>query len=263
MERSYCRGAVSTEAPESRPGDGRPRDPECNAMSRPLLLSLLAAILLAGCEAARDDYDVADRRSGDVARGSYDYGGSSGYFGRSPGPYYGGRGSSSEGFRCRTNGERVRLDDDVVCDCDTQVCYRDDEIDEDETRYAFGRGASDRVDRIRRSYGTGEVFLRERDVVCVLRDRVCLKDGRPDREETSAFFGGSDEDRYREGSPDWQRNAAGRAGAATPPSAAERDDRARRGAEARGGRRGGARGLRPGRVAEARREPRPVPGRWS
>lgn len=86
-------------------------------------------------------------------------------------------------------GRTFRPDRNVVCDRATATCYRDGEIDASETRDYFGRGAARRVDRIRDRFGTNHIFRPQRDVVCDRKDRVCFKDGRPDRGETRDFFG--------------------------------------------------------------------------
>jgi hypothetical protein len=84
---------------------------------------------------------------------------------------------------------RFRPRRDVVCDRATRTCYRDGEIDASETRDFFGNRAGRRVDRIRDAAGTNKIFRPDDDIVCNRRERVCFKDGRPDRSETRDFFG--------------------------------------------------------------------------
>jgi hypothetical protein len=86
-------------------------------------------------------------------------------------------------------GRRVRPRRDVVCDRATRTCYRDGEIDASETRDFFGNRAARRVDRIRDAAGTNKIFRPDDDIMCNRRERVCFKDGRPDRSETRDIFG--------------------------------------------------------------------------
>lgn len=99
-------------------------------------------------------------------------------YGYRPDPFY--DGGSRRTFRPSRN---------VVCDRATSTCYRRGEIDASETRDYFGGRAGRRVDRIRDAAGTNKVFRADDDVVCNRRQRVCFKDGHPDRSETRDFFG--------------------------------------------------------------------------
>jgi hypothetical protein len=101
------------------------------------------------------------------------------------GPFYGYGGSA---FGRRDDGRYVRQGN-VTCDRATQTCYRGREIDISETRDFFGRKAAREADRVRDSYGTNRIFRADDDVVCNRRERVCYKDGHPDRSETRDFFG--------------------------------------------------------------------------
>lgn len=105
-----------------------------------------------------------------------------------PGPRYGFPRSAYEDDDVGW-GRRFRPRRDVVCDRETQACYRDGEIDASETRDVFGNRAGRRVDRVRDAAGTNKIFLPDDDVVCSRRERVCFKDGRPDRSETRDVFG--------------------------------------------------------------------------
>jgi hypothetical protein len=157
------------------------------------LIPLLAAGLLAGC----------------VTAGTGSYGGSevgvaspgiqwSGPYGNPynqayPGPFY----RPPVGYPAdpfgraydRSGGRTFRPARDVVCDRATATCYRDGEIDASETRDYFGRKAARQVDRIRDAAGTNKIFRPDDDVVCNRREKVCFKDGHPDRSETRDHFG--------------------------------------------------------------------------
>ena len=104
-----------------------------------------------------------------------------------PGPYYGYPRATYDDDNW--GGRRFRPRRDIVCDRATRTCYRDGEIDASETRDYFGNRAGRRVDRIRDAAGTNKIFRPDDDVVCNRRERVCFKDGRPDRSETRDFFG--------------------------------------------------------------------------
>ncbi|MFO1038397.1 MAG: hypothetical protein U1E45_16285 [Geminicoccaceae bacterium] len=77
----------------------------------------------------------------------------------------------------------------VTCDRQTRICYRGDELDESETRDWFGRRDARRADNIRDAAGTNEIFVPRGNVYCDLDDKVCYKNGHPDRSETRDYFG--------------------------------------------------------------------------
>jgi hypothetical protein len=91
--------------------------------------------------------------------------------------------------RDEDDGRFVRRGGGVVCDRATATCYRDRELDVSETRDFFGRRAARQADRVRDAAGTNHVFRADDDVVCNRREKVCYKDGHPDRSETRDFFG--------------------------------------------------------------------------
>jgi hypothetical protein len=140
--------------------------------------SLVAAGLLAGCASldGGEPYGGAGvgvagpgiRWSGPYGADPFDRG----YYGRGGG-----------------GGRTFRPGGDVVCDRRTETCYRRGQIDASETRDYFGRGAARRVDRVRDQAGTNRIFRPDDNVVCNRRDKVCLKNGHPDRSETRDFFG--------------------------------------------------------------------------
>jgi hypothetical protein len=167
-------------------------------MLRPLG-PLLAVGLLAGCAIPGDDGSYGTGVAGPGIRWSDPYGGAVqppygyGGYGYRPPVYafpswrYGGsrlgRGYGDGG------GRTFRPGRDVVCDRATHTCYRDGEIDASETRDNFGRRAARRVDRIRDEAGTNKIFRPDDDVVCNRREKVCFKNGHPDRSETRDLFG--------------------------------------------------------------------------
>jgi hypothetical protein len=160
-----------------------------------LLGPLLAAGVLAGCAAVGDGSSSSAGAAGPGIRWSGPYGspveplyGPGGYGYRSPvDPFpswrYGGNPYGDGG------GRTFRPGRDVVCDRATRTCYRDGEVDASETRDNFGRRAARQVDRIRDAAGTNRIFRPDDDVVCNRRDKVCFKNGHPDRSETRDFFG--------------------------------------------------------------------------
>lgn len=156
-------------------------------MRRSLGVLALAAAALAGCAGANQGWNSADRGGPGVRWGNpYPYPGA--VYGRPPwGGGYGGWGFPGRG--AGYDGRVVRPGRGVVCDRATATCYRDGEIDASETRDVFGRRAAREVDRVRDQAGTNRVFRADDDVVCNRLDRVCYKDGRPDRSETRDFFG--------------------------------------------------------------------------
>lgn len=77
----------------------------------------------------------------------------------------------------------------VTCDRRTRICYRGDELDASETRDWFGRSDARRADRIRDQAGTNEIFVPRGNIVCDQDDKVCYKNGHPDRSETRDYFG--------------------------------------------------------------------------
>jgi hypothetical protein len=162
---------------------------------RRLMGSLVAVGLLAGCAAldGGDPYRSAGVGvAGPGIRWSGPYGGDP-FYRSYPGPLvgrpYGYGGDPFGGGYGRGGGRTFRPGGDVVCDRRTETCYRRGQIDASETRDYFGRGAARRVDRIRDRAGTNRIFRADDDVVCNRRDKVCLKNGHPDRSETRDFFG--------------------------------------------------------------------------
>jgi len=165
-------------------------------MTRHLILALIAGTL-AGCAGGDPGGWGSASSGGSGVRWSGPYGyPSPGYYG---GPsYHGAPGYHGNPFYRRVpfrradrydGGRTFRPGRDVVCDRATATCYRDGEIDASETRDHFGNRAGRRVDRIRDAAGTNHVFRPDDDVVCNRRERVCFKDGHPDRSETRDFFG--------------------------------------------------------------------------
>jgi hypothetical protein len=157
---------------------------------------LVAAGLLAGCASldGGDPYRGAGvGAAGPGIRWSGPYGADP-YYRSYPGslgqPYGYGVDPYERGYYGRGGGGRTfRPGGDVVCDRRTETCYRRGQIDASETRDYFGRGAARRVDRIRDQAGTNRIFRADDNVVCNRRDKVCLKNGHPDRSETRDFFG--------------------------------------------------------------------------
>jgi hypothetical protein len=149
---------------------------------------LLAGGLLAGCSGAGPGWNGGGDGSGIRWSGPYDP--DPGYGGGLWGPRYGGGlgfpGNPAWGYG---GGRTFRPSGDVVCDRATATCYRDGEIDASDTRDVFGNRAARRVDRLRDQAGTNRIFRPDDDVVCNRRERVCYKDGHPDRSETRDFFG--------------------------------------------------------------------------
>jgi hypothetical protein len=95
------------------------------------------------------------------------------------------------GFGSPGSGRYVRGPRDVVCDRRTEICYKDGHIDKTETRAAFGKGAARDADRLRDRLGTGDVFVprRGRGSYCLNDEKVCYKNGRPDRSDTRDVYG--------------------------------------------------------------------------
>jgi hypothetical protein len=155
------------------------------------MVCLVAAGLLAGCAAldGGGSYGtVGAGVAGPGIRWSGPYGADP-FYRSYPGPLVGqpyGYGVDPFG---RGGGRTFRPAGDVVCDRRTETCYRRGQIDASETRDYFGRGAARRVDRIRDRAGTNRIFRADDDVVCNRRDKVCFKNGHPDRSETRDFFG--------------------------------------------------------------------------
>lgn len=148
------------------------------------MIRSLASLALVGLLAACASGGGAgwDGGRGSTVRWSGPYGG----------PFYGydGYGYRRDPFAVPQRRARVfRPGGDVVCDRRTQTCYRDGEIDASETRDFFGNRAGRRVDRLRDAAGTNSIFRPDDDIVCNRRQRVCYKDGHPDRSETRDFFG--------------------------------------------------------------------------
>ena len=155
-------------------------------MSRPLLLLLAAAGLLAGCETSERTIYESPRY------GVYDSG--PGWYGRrydrDRHPGYWGNRNADRYYRnqARQGGRLARPDDDVVCDRRTQVCYKDGKIDKSETHDFFGNKAARRADQVRDKYEE-DAFVLRKDVVCDRDRRVCYKDGDPNGKVTRDFFG--------------------------------------------------------------------------
>lgn len=159
-------------------------------MSRPLLVVLAAAGLLAGCAIESDSYEsrsyprygVYDSSPGWWGRPSYE---------RQPAYRYGDR-SADRYYRnqARSGGEGrlARPDNDVVCDRRTRICYKDGKIDKSETQDFFGGKAADRADDVRDRY-ENDAFVPRKNVVCDRDRRVCYKDGDPNRNLTRDYFG--------------------------------------------------------------------------
>jgi hypothetical protein len=169
---------------------------------RRLMGSLVAVGLLAGCAALDGGYPYGGAGVGVAGPGirwSGPYGADP-FYRSYPGPLVGrshgygvdpfGRGLDpfDRGYR-RGGGRTFRPAGDVVCDRRTETCYRRGQIDASETRDYFGRGPARRVDRIRDQARTNRIFRPDDNVVCNRRDKVCLKNGHPDRSETRDFFG--------------------------------------------------------------------------
>jgi uncharacterized membrane protein YgcG len=161
-----------------------------SATRRPLLLPLVVAGLLAGCETP-PYYDGGLTEPTDLPPYSGAYGeGGSGY----DDGYY----PSRTAELCRIESARVRVDRDTTCDCDSRICYRDGAIDKSDTRDAFGDRAAGRADDLRDRFGTGRVFVPGDGVACVFTTQTCYKDGRPDPDGTRDFFGEEGGRRYPE-----------------------------------------------------------------
>jgi hypothetical protein len=148
---------------------------------------LMAAAMLAGCggEGGFREPNPAFGSGGSGIRwsgpaGTDPFAGSPFGFGGSPF----GRGMGSGG------GDRTfQPSPGVVCDRGTETCYRGRDIDASETRDYFGKGAARQVDRIRDQAGTNRIYRASDDVVCNRLEKVCYKNGNPDRSETRDYFG--------------------------------------------------------------------------
>ncbi len=173
-------------------------------MIRRPLAAVAVAALLAGCAGSGGSSGWVGGGGGDPgARWSGPYG--SPYHGRAygyppGGGYWRGRdygyrddhGSYRSPYYRRAHrgdGRLFRPYRSVVCDRATETCYRGGEIDASETRDHFGRSPAREADRIRDRAGTNSIFRPDDGVVCNRRERVCLRDGRPNRAETRDFFG--------------------------------------------------------------------------
>lgn len=77
----------------------------------------------------------------------------------------------------------------VVCDRETEVCYKRGRIDSSETRDAFGKGPARRVRALQQEFGSNDVFLPRDNTVCDRNAEVCYKNGRPDWSDTRDQFG--------------------------------------------------------------------------
>jgi Fels-1 Prophage Protein-like len=118
---------------------------------------------------------------------------------RAPG-YYGGyhrerRGARPPGwtddvpYRARDPYRFERPRSGVVCDYDTNLCYKRGRIDKSETEDVFGDRAGDRADDLRDRRGTGRLFVPERGVSCDPGRKVCFDDGVADYSQTRRYFG--------------------------------------------------------------------------
>lgn len=83
----------------------------------------------------------------------------------------------------------VRPRSGVVCDRNTSVCYKGNQVDKSETRDVFGERAADRADDLRDDRGTARLFVPERGVTCDRSRQVCFDDGSPDSSLTRRYFG--------------------------------------------------------------------------
>lgn len=143
-----------------------------------VLTALAAAVCLAGCVT-----DGGSSTSGYSMGSRWD-----GYqspfvspFGFPTSPF--GTGSTQGG------GRTFRPAGDIVCDRATQTCYRHGQIDASDTRDYFGRRAAREVDQVRDQAGTNRIYRPSDDVVCNRSDKICYKNGHPDRSETRDYFG--------------------------------------------------------------------------
>jgi hypothetical protein len=121
-----------------------------------------------------------------------------GYRYRAPG-HYGGyrerRGVRPPGwaddvpYRARDPYRFERPRSGVVCDHDTNLCYKRGRIDKSETEGIFGGRAGDRADDLRDRRGTGRLFVPERGVTCDPGGKVCFDEGVADYSQTRRYFG--------------------------------------------------------------------------
>ena len=92
-------------------------------------------------------------------------------------------------FRARDPYRFARPRSGVVCDYDTNFCYKRGRIDRSETKDLFGDRAGNRAANLRGRLGTGQVFVPERGVTCDQVSRVCFDGGVADFSQTRRYFG--------------------------------------------------------------------------
>ena len=91
--------------------------------------------------------------------------------------------------RSQSQGRFVSQGNKVVCDRQSNICYKNGHIDKTETKDYFGNGASRRADDLRDEYETGNVFVPRKGVVCNDENNRCYRNDRPNRRLTRDFFG--------------------------------------------------------------------------
>lgn len=95
------------------------------------------------------------------------------------------------GYGAPNSGRYVRTSPEVICDRRTEICYKRGHIDRTETKAAFGKGAARDAERLREQLGTAHVYVPRNsgNSYCVNSEKVCYKNGQPDRSDTRDVYG--------------------------------------------------------------------------
>jgi hypothetical protein len=95
------------------------------------------------------------------------------------------------GFGGQGGGRYVQPSPEVTCDRKTEICYKRGHVDKTETQAAFGKKAARDADRLRDEVGTAHIYVPRNsgNSYCVNAEKVCYKNGKPDRSDTRDVYG--------------------------------------------------------------------------